>query len=89
MSSGFALRPTSTLAAEVIAIVHHVLLGGQLHRQGAVVTVLPGKQSWERAWFYGIQMAAHYVNLQNPVVVHVSSTRAWEAWTQSKHGHLL
>lgn len=33
----------------VVAIVHHVLLGGQLYRQGAVITV-PGK-TWERAWF--------------------------------------
>ena len=60
-------------------------LGGQLYRQGAVITVLPGRQSWERAWFYGVRMVAHYVNLQTPLVVHVSSTRAHEAWTQHKH----
>ena len=69
----------------VVAIVHHVQLGGQLYRQGAVITVLPGRQSWERAWFYGIRMVAHYVDLQMPLVVHVSSTCAHEAWTQYKH----
>ena len=69
----------------VVAIVHHVQLGGQLFRQGAVITVLPGRQSWERAWYYGVRMVAHYVDLQSPLVVHVSSTRAHEAWTQYKH----
>ena len=69
----------------VVAIVHHVQLGGQLYRRKPVVTVLPGKQTWERAWFYGLRMVAHYVNLQTPVVIHVTSTRAWEAWTLSKH----
>ena len=69
----------------VVAVVHHVLIGGQLYRQGAVITILPGTQSWARAWYYGIRMVAHYVNLQQPVVVHVSSTTAWEAWTQSRH----
>ena len=29
----------------VVAIVHHVLLGGQLYRQGAVITALPVRQT--------------------------------------------
>lgn len=68
-----------------VAMVHHTLLGGQLYRQGAVVAILPGRQTWERAWFYGLRMIAHYVDLQQRVVVHVNSARAWEAWTQRKH----
>lgn len=72
-----------------VSIVHHTQLGGQLCRQGAVVAILPGKQTWERAWFYGLRMIAHYVYLQQRQVIHVQSKRAWEAWQQGKHADLF
>ena len=59
-----------------VSIVHHTQIGGQLYRQA----ILPGKQTWERAWFYGVRMAAHYVELQQRLVLHFQSTRAWEAF---------
>ena len=69
----------------VVAIVRHTLIDGQLYRKGAVTTVLPGRQSLERAWFYGLRMIAHYVDLQIQLKVQVLSTRAWEAWVHGKH----
>ena len=69
----------------VVAIVHHTAFNGQLFRKGAVTTVLPGHQSLERAWFYGLRMIAHYVDLQMQVKVQVLSIRAWEAWVNGKH----
>ena len=42
------VAPTSTdgrLKHFAVAIVHHTQLGGQLYRQGAVIVILPGKQS--------------------------------------------
>ena len=72
-----------------VSIVHHTQLGGQLYRQGAVIAILPGKQSWERAWYYGLRMIAHYVSLQQRLVVHVQSTRAWECWQQNKHAEVF
>ena len=75
-----------------MAIVHHTQIGGQLFRQGAVVAILPGAQSWERAWYYGIRMVAHYVDLHQRIILHVQSTRAWEAWQHNRHAevfHLL
>ena len=72
-----------------VSIVHHTQIGGQLCRQGAVVAILPGKQTWERAWYYGLRMAAHYVDLQQRLVLHVQSTRAWEAWQNGKHSDLF
>lgn len=62
-------------------------MGNELYRKGTVATVLPGHQTLERAWFYGLRMAAHYINLSTQVKIHVMSTRAWEAWVQGKHGH--
>ena len=69
----------------VVAIVHHTAFNGQLFRKGAVTTVLPGHQSMDRAWFYGLRMIAHYVDLHLQVKVQVLSIRAWEAWVNGKH----
>lgn len=55
--------------------------------KGAVTTVLPGKQSLERAWFFGLRLTAHYVDLTRQVKVQALSTRAWEAWVHGKHRH--
>lgn len=69
----------------VVALVHHTHIGGELYRQGAVITVLPGKQSMERAWFYGLRMVAYYVDLtgivKNTCFVSASmgSLGSWEA----------
>ena len=72
-----------------VAIVHHTQIGGQLYRRGAVVAILPGTQSWERAWYYGIRMVAHYVDLHQRIILHVQSTRAWEAWQQNRHAEVF
>ena len=44
-----------------------------MYRMGAISTVLPGKQSVARAWYYGLRVIAHYVDLQSMVRVHVLS----------------
>ena len=69
----------------IVAIVHHTLIDGQLYRKGAVTTVLPGRQTQERAWFYGLRAIAHFVDLQTQLKVQVLSTKAWEAWVHGKH----
>lgn len=81
------IAPTSSdprLKHFVVAIVH-TLIDGELYRKGAVTTVLPGHQSTDRAWFYGLRLISHYVDLQVQVGVHVMSTKAWEAWVHGKH----
>lgn len=55
----------------------------------AIAAVLPGKQTQERAWYYGLRMVAHYVDLNTPVRIHVLSVKAWEAWVQGKHQDLF
>ena len=83
-----AVASTSTdarLEHFAVAIVHHTQIGGQLYRQGAVVAILPGKQTWERAWMYGLRMIAHYVDVRQRQVVHAQSTRAWQAWQHGQH----
>lgn len=86
VSIGIASASTDTrLKRYAVSIVHHTQIGGQLYRQGAVVAILPGRQSWERAWYYGLRMIGHYVSLHQRIVVHVQSSRAWEAWQQNKH----
>ena len=62
----------------VVAIVHHTLVDGELYRKGAVTTVLPEQQSTDRAWYYGLRMLAHYVDLQLQVRVQILSTKAWK-----------
>ena len=69
----------------VVAVVHHAQVDGALYRKGAVTTVLPGAQSLERAWFYGLRLMAHYLDLSKKVVVQVLSVRAWEGWMKQKH----
>ena len=69
----------------VVALVHHTQVDGELYRKGAVTTVLPGIQSMERAWFYGLRLMAHYLDLSKKVVAQVLSVRAWEGWVQHKH----
>ena len=69
----------------VVAIVRHTLVDGELYRKGAVTTVLPEQQSTDRAWYYGLRMLAHYVDLQMQVRVQILSTKAWEAWVHGKH----
>lgn len=81
------IAPTSTdprLKHFAIALVHHTHFGGELFRKGAVTTVLPGRQPLERAWFYGLRLIAHYVDLERPVKVQVLSTRALAAWLHGK-----
>eukprot|EP00913_Durusdinium_trenchii_P035843 g33540.t2 len=73
----------------VVALVQHAGLGQELYRLGVVATVLPGHQSLERAWYYGLRMAAHYINLSTQVKFHVLSAKAWEAWVQGKHDHIF
>ena len=68
----------------VVATVHHTLVDGELYRNGAVTTVLPEQQSIDRAWFYGLRLIAHYVDMQMQVRVQVLSTKAWEAWVHGK-----
>ena len=69
----------------VVALVHHAQVDGVLYRKGAVTTVLPGAQSLERAWFYGLRLMAHYLDLSKKVVVQVLSVPAWEGWIKQKH----
>lgn len=73
----------------VVAIVHHTLVGNELYRKGAVTTVLPGHQTLDRAWFYGLRLIAHYFDLRMQVRVQVLSTKAWEAWTHGKHNDVF
>ena len=72
----------SRLRRYVVTIVHHTIFAGEMFRMGAVTTVLPGKQTQDRVWFYGMRMVAHYVHLSIPVRVHVSSVKAWNASDQ-------
>lgn len=86
------IAPTSgdpRLKHFVVASVHHTLIDGEMFRKGAVTTVLLGTQSMERAWFYGLRLVAHYVDLRHQVVVQVLSTRASEAWVHGKHGEVF
>ena len=69
----------------VVALVHRAQVDGVLYRKGAVTTVLPGAQSLERAWYYGLRLMAHYLDLSKKVVVQVLSVRAWEGWMKHKH----
>ena len=70
---------------DAITLLHHTLFGGEMYRMGAISTVLPGKQSVARAWYYGLRMIAHYVDLQSMVRVHVLSVKAWQGWVKGRH----
>lgn len=86
------IAPTSTdprLKHFVVALVHHTMVDGELMRKGAVTTVLPGKQSADRAWFYGLRLIAHYVQLDMQVRVQVLSRKAWEAWVHGRHSDVF
>ena len=85
------LEPRLTIASSTLLSPLFITLkiGGQLYRQGAAVAILPGKQTWGRAWYYGLRMVVHYVDLQQRMVVHVQSTRAWEAWQHAKHADVF
>lgn len=65
--------------------VVHTIFGGELYRVGAISAVLPGRQTIERAWYYGLRMLAHYVGLQTPARAHLVSGKASQAWAQGKH----
>lgn len=61
----------------VVAVVRHALRNGELFRLGcitAVTAVLPGSQTFQRGWFYGLKIAGHFVDLAEDVRVHVMST---------------
>ena len=73
----------------VVALVQHAKLGEELYRLGVVATILPGHQSLERAWYYGLRMAAHYIKLSEQIRFHILSTKAWEAWVHGKHDHIF
>ena len=82
------IAPTSTdprLKYFVVAVVQHTMIDGELYRKGAVTTILPGQQSSDRAWYYGLRLISHYVDLHVPVRVHLQSRKAWEAWVHSRH----
>ena len=66
-------------------VLHHTIFAGEMFRTGAISTVLPGKQSQCRAWYYGLRMIAHYVDLTTPARVYVMSVKAWQAWVMGKH----
>ena len=70
---------------DAITLLHHTLFGGEMYRMGAISTVLPGKQSVARAWYYGLRMIARYVDLQSMVRVHVLSVKAWQGWVKGRH----
>ena len=75
----------SRLRRYVVTILHHTMFGGEMYRMGAISTVLPGRQTIERAWYYGLCVIAHYVDLTTMVRVHVLSVKAWQAWVKGKH----
>ena len=82
------IAPTSTdprLKFFVVALVHHTMIDGELYRKGAVTAILPGQQSSDRAWYYGLRLISHYVDLHVPVRVHLQSRKAREAWVHSRH----
>ena len=82
------IAPTSSdprLKYFAVALVHHTLVDGELYRKGAVTTILPGKQCSDRAWYYGLRLISHYVDLQSPVRAHLQSRKAWEAWVHGRH----
>ena len=69
----------------IVTIVHHTIFAGEMFRMGAISTVLPGKQTQARAWYYGLRLIAHYVDLTVPTRVHVMSVKAWQGWVMGKH----
>ena len=75
----------SRLKYYVVTLLHHTLFAGEMYRMGAISTVLPGKQTVARAWYYGLRMIAHYVDLQSMVRVHVLSVKAWQGWVKGRH----
>ena len=75
----------SRLKYYVVTLLHHTLFAGEMYRIGAISTVLPGKQTVARAWYYGLRMIAHYVDLQSMVRVHVLSVKAWQGWVKGRH----
>ena len=82
------LAPTSAdprLKFFVVALVHHTMIDGELYRKGAVTMILPGHQSADRAWYYGLRLISHYVDMQLPVRAHVQARKAWEAWVNGRY----
>ena len=80
------IAPTSAdprLKHFVVALVHHTLVDGELMRKGAVTTVLPGKQSTDRAWFYGLRLIAHLSNWTR------KCKYAWEAWVHGRRSDVF
>ena len=75
----------SRLKHYVVTLLHHTLFAGEMYRMGAISTALPGKQTVARAWYYGLRMIAHYVDLQSMVRVHVLSVKAWQGWVKGRH----
>ena len=75
----------SRLKHYVVTLLHHTLFAGEMYRMGAISTVLPGKQPVARAWYYGLRMIAHYVDLQSMVRVHVLNVKAWQGWVKGRH----
>ena len=69
----------------IVTIVHHTIFAGEMFRMGAISTVLPGRQTQARAWYYGLRMIAHYVDLTVPTRAHVLSVKAWQAWVSGRH----
>lgn len=69
----------------VMAVVHHTLKDGELHRLGCITAILPYEQSFQRAWFYALRVAGHFVDLSDDVCIHVMSALAFEAWNKQKH----
>ena len=67
----------SRVRHHIVTIVRHTIFAGEMFRMGAVLTVLLGKQSQCRAWYYGLRMIAHYVDLTTPVRIYVMSVKAW------------
>ena len=75
----------SRLRYYVVTILHHTIFGGEMYRMGAISTVLPGRQTRDRACYYALRMIAHYVDLTNMVRVHALSVKAWQAWVKGHH----
>ena len=68
----------------IVSVVHHTLQQGELYRLGCITAVLPGSQSYQGGWFYGLRIAVHFVDLAGEVKIHVASTQAFDAWTKSR-----
>ena len=82
------IAPTSSdprLKYFVVALVRQTMVDGELYRKRAVTTILPGQQSVDRAWYYGLRLISHYVDMQMQVRVHLQSRKAWEAWVPGRH----